>query len=95
MFLTGVRGDWFQLLGSKGARPHVILVLRECIWNVPAVSIVPSAFDDTSSLGSPPRQVFYTLSSMVPPRVTASHILAGNSDATKWVELHEPSDDRA
>ena len=32
-----------------------------CIWNAPAVSLVLPAFDDTRSLGSPPRQVVYPL----------------------------------
>ena len=44
---------------GSGTHTHVIHVLRECIWNVPAVSLFLPAFDDTSSLGSPPRQVFY------------------------------------
>ena len=38
---------------------RVILVLRECIWNAPAVSLVFPAFDDIGSLGSPPRRVVY------------------------------------
>ena len=49
-----VRGSWGQ-----GARPCVILVLRECIWNAPSVSLALPASDDTVSLGSPPRQVVY------------------------------------
>ena len=52
-------GFWFQLLGCQGARARVILVLCECIWNVHAVSLVLSYFDDISSLGSPSRQVVY------------------------------------
>ena len=52
----GVGGVWAQLLGGQGARAYVILVLRECIWNAPAVSAVLLAFDNTGSLGSPPRQ---------------------------------------
>ena len=55
------------MLIGHGGRAHVILVLRECIWNAPAVSLVLPAFDDTGSLGSPPRQVVYPLVSMVPP----------------------------
>ena len=56
---NGGRGVWFQLLWGQGARARVILVLHECIWNKPAVSFVHPAFDDTSSLGSPPRKVVY------------------------------------
>ena len=52
-------GDWVQLLGGQGARTRVFLVIRECIWNAPAISLVLSAFDDISSLGAPPRQVVY------------------------------------
>ena len=47
---------WVQLLGSQVARARVFLVLSECIWNAPAVSLVHPAFDDAGSLGSPPRQ---------------------------------------
>ena len=54
-----VRGVWVQLLGGQGACAVVILVLRECIWNEPAVSLVLPAFDVTGSLGSSPRQVVY------------------------------------
>ena len=46
-------GVWVQLLECQGACACVILVLRECILNAPAVSLVPPAFDDTGSLGSP------------------------------------------
>ena len=47
-----VEGVWVQLLGGgQGSRPRIILVLREYIWNAIAVSLVLSAFDDTSSLG--------------------------------------------
>ena len=48
-------GAWVPLLEGQGARARVILVLRERIWNAPAVSLVLKAFDDTGSLGSPPR----------------------------------------
>ena len=47
------------MLWGQGARARVILVLRECIWNAPAVSLVFPAFDDAGSLGYPPRQVVY------------------------------------
>ena len=42
-------------LGSivEGSRARAILVLRECIWNAPVISLVLPAFDDTESLGSP------------------------------------------
>ena len=50
---------WVQLLGGQGARARVILILLECVWNAPAVSLVHPAFDDIGSLGSPPRQVVY------------------------------------
>ena len=56
---TGVGGVWVQLLKVLGVRARVILVLRECIWNAPAVSLVFPAFDDTGSLDSSPRQVVY------------------------------------
>ena len=62
----GVGGVWVQLLGGQGARTRVILVLRECIWNAPAVSLVLPAFDDTGSLGFPPRHVIYPHDYMVP-----------------------------
>ena len=53
-------GSLGSIFGMSRAR--VILVLRECIWNAPAVSLVLPVFDDTGSLGSPPRQ-------LVSPRV--------------------------
>ena len=54
-----MEGVWVQLLGGQGARDRVILVLRDCIWNEPGVPLVLPAFDDASSLGSPPHQVVY------------------------------------
>ena len=51
-------GVWVQLLRGQGPRVHVILVLCECIWNEPAVSLVLPTFDDTGSLGSPRRVVY-------------------------------------
>ena len=74
-------GVWVQLLGSQWARARVIVVLRECIWNAPTVSLVLPALDDTSSLGSPPRQDVYPPGSMVPPWLTASRFLAGTREA--------------
>ena len=52
------------------------LVLRECIWNATAVSLVLPTFDDTGFLGSLPRRMVYPPSSMVLPWVTASRFLA-------------------
>ena len=74
-------GVWVKLLEGQGTRARVILVLRECILNAPVVLLVLPAFDDTDSLGSPPRQVVYPPGSIVPPWVTASHLLAGNREA--------------
>ena len=50
----------FNCWVGRRARAHVILVLRECIWNAPTVSLVLPAFDDTDYLDSPPRQVVYS-----------------------------------
>ena len=61
-----------------GARARVIFVLRECIWNVPAVSLVLPTLEDTGSLGSPLRQVVYPSGSIW---VTASGFLTGNREA--------------
>ena len=36
-----------------------LLYVNVCGMNVPAVSLVLPAFDDTSSLGAPPRRVVY------------------------------------
>ena len=44
-----------QLLKGEGARDRIILILHECIWNAPVVSLVLPAFEDTGSLGSPLR----------------------------------------
>ena len=45
------------------ARAGVILLLRECIWNAPMVSLVLLAFDDNGFLSSPLRRVVYPLGS--------------------------------
>ena len=45
-------GVWVQLLEGQGGRGRAILVLRECIWNVPAVF-------DADSLGYPSGWVVY------------------------------------
>ena len=47
------------MTGGQGVRARDILVLRECIWNARAVSLVISALDDTGSLGSPPHRAVY------------------------------------
>ena len=52
-------GVWVQLLEVQGACVRIIFVLRECIWNTPAVLLVLSAFDDNGSLGNPPCQMVY------------------------------------
>ena len=69
------------MLGGEGDCARVILVLREFIWNAPAVSLVLPAFEDTDSLGSPPRRVVYPPGVMVPPWVAAFHFLAKISEA--------------
>ena len=52
-------GILVSIVGDEGPRACIILVLRECIWNAPAVSFVFPAYDDTGSLGSPPRRVVF------------------------------------
>ena len=74
----GWGGVWVQLFGDQRACARAIIVLRECIWNALAVSLVLPAFDDTGSVGSSPRRVFIPL---VPPWVTASRFLAGTREA--------------
>ena len=54
-------GSLGSIVGGQAARTRVILILRECVWNAPAVLLVLPAFDDTGSLGSPPHQVVYPL----------------------------------
>ena len=51
-------GNLGSVVGGR-ARALVILVLRECIWNAIAVSLVLPAFDGTGSLDYPPRWVVY------------------------------------
>ena len=71
-----------SIVGGEGSRARVILVLRECIWNAPAVSLVLlQAFGDTGSLGFSQRKVVYPPSSMAPPWVTASCFLTENRKA--------------
>ena len=72
--MYGVRVFWDKFWGSSA---RIILVLRGCICNAPAVSLVLPAFDDTTSQSYPPRYVVYhpTVSTLV----TASLFLAGNN----------------
>ena len=79
-YICWVRGIWVQLLGVQEARVRVILVLRECIWSAPVVSLIFPAFNDTGSLGSPPRQVVSPILNGL-PWVNASHFLAENTEA--------------
>ena len=51
---------WVQLLGVEWVSARVILVLCECMWNAPAVSLVLPPFDDTVSLGYHRRWVVYS-----------------------------------
>ena len=53
-------GSLDSFVGGQEVSNCVILVLRECIWNVPVVWLVLPVFDDTSSQGLPPNQVVYT-----------------------------------
>ena len=76
-----VWGSVGSVVGGSRGRARVILVLCECIWNVPTVSLVLPPFDDTGSLGSPPHQVVYPAGFMVSPWATASCFLAGNREA--------------
>ena len=48
-----------SLVVGPGTRNRGIIVLSESIWNAPTVSLALPAFDNTDSLGSPPRQVVY------------------------------------
>ena len=48
----------FTCWGGQVAHAQVI-VLCECFWNAPTVSLVLPAFEDTGSLSFPPRQVVY------------------------------------
>ena len=52
-------GSLGSIVDVSRACARVILVLCECIWNAPAVSLVHPAFDDIGSLGSPSRQEVY------------------------------------
>ena len=73
-------GSLGLLLEGQGACARVIFVLRECIWNAPAISLVLPTFDDSGSLGSHPRQGVYHPGFLVPPWVTASRFLWENRE---------------
>ena len=45
--------------GGESQGSIVILVISECIRKAPAVMLFLSAFDDTGSLGYPPRRMVY------------------------------------
>ena len=60
-------------------RARIILVLLECIWNAPAVSLFLPAFVHTGSSGYPLRRVVYR--SYVSSLVTGSRFFAGNREA--------------
>ena len=49
IYIYGVVGVWVELLGGGGPE---CCCLSEFIWNAPAVSLVPPAFENTCSLGS-------------------------------------------
>ena len=51
-------GFWVHWLGARGARGCVIVLLREYICNAIVLLVFPT-FDDTGSLGYPPRRVVY------------------------------------
>ena len=70
IYIYEVEGVCVQLLGVRG--PATVLFLFYV--NVYAVSLVFPAFDDTGSLGSPPRRV-------VPTWVTAFRFLGVNKEA--------------
>ena len=56
------------VLGVGRGSEFVILVLCECIWNVPAASLILPQFSSEWSIP------------MVPPCVIASHFLVGNRE---------------
>ena len=60
-------GSLSSNVGGQEARARVILVLRGCIWNTFAISIVLRIFYDNSSLGSTPRHLVYPPGSRVLP----------------------------
>ena len=58
---SGVGDSGFNCWGGEVTRARIILVLRECIWNSFAISLVIPAFGDTDSLCFPPRRVVFPL----------------------------------
>ena len=78
-FCSGVGGVWVHLSEDQEVRDHVILVVRECIWNALVILLDLPTFDDTGSLGYPPRCVIYhPLGSTL---VTVSRLLVGNGES--------------
>ena len=75
----GWRESGVQLLEGHEVRALVILVLRECMWNAPAVSLVLPAFDDTDFQVYPSCRVVYRPS--VSTLITTSCFLARNGEA--------------
>ena len=74
IFIYGAGG-----VGGQETRARSILVLRECIWNVPAVSLVLPAFDGTGSPGYPPHRLVYR--PLVSTLMTTSCFLVKNREA--------------
>ena len=60
LYINKWGGGLGSVVGGSGGPFLCHLVLRECIWNAPAVLLVLQAFDDAGSLGSPPRQMVYS-----------------------------------
>ena len=52
-------GAGVRFLEGQGSHTRVILILREYIWNGPAVSPFLPGFEDTASLGSLPCRMVY------------------------------------
>ena len=73
-------GSLGSLVGGRGggAWPYHSSC-SECMWNALVVLLGLPTFDDTGSLGSHPRRVFYRPS--VSALVTESRFLAGNREA--------------
>ena len=67
------------MVGESGARALVILVLRECVWNVLVVLFDLPTFNDTGPPGYPPRMRVYCPSVLT--LVTTSGFFAWNMKA--------------
>ena len=67
-----------SIVGGQEVHVRVTLILRECIWNEFAASLVFLPFDNTGSLDYPRRQVVYH--PLVSTLVTASRFLVGNRE---------------